>query len=157
MNSKHGLRHEIKGWLFDVYPSPEGMVVWIIAENDTRLKLIDAFHPSFYFNGPPNALRSVFKSLSYETTPIAIKPVERKEFFTGESVRVMEVILKDPTKVFSIVKKLIRFDRQVNFYNCDINPAQLYFYQRELFLWLFVLWSTMGGFYPFEHWTPDGS
>lgn len=159
MSSKRDLRHEIKGWLFDVYASSEGMVVWIITENATRIKLIDVFHPSFYFNGPPKAVRAVFQSLSRESTPMVIEQVERREFFTGESVRVMEVTLKDPTRVFSTVRNLIRKDHQVNFYNCDINPAQLYFYKRDLFPWPFARLFTMimGRFYLFEHWIPGGT
>src|SRR5712671_5882292 len=130
MNSKHSSRHEIKAWLFDAYPSPEGMVVWLITEEDERLKLVDIFHPSFYFDGPSGDMAKIFRLFSKEPTPITAKRVERIEFFRGKHIPVVQVTLKDPTQYAAIVKKLTRLDGRFNLYNCDIGLPQQYFYER---------------------------
>ena len=40
------------GWLFDVYPSGDGMAVWLIDEQVQSHALRDTFAPSFYVHGP---------------------------------------------------------------------------------------------------------
>ena len=133
MNSKPGSRHELRGWLFDAYPSPQGMVVWIITEEGRRLRLTDDFRPAFYFDGPPDEARTAFLFLSREKTSITVRPVERLELFRGESIPVMQVTFEDPTQFGRVVKKLIRMSGRLNLYNCDIGLPQLYFYERDLF------------------------
>ncbi|MGH7275304.1 MAG: DNA polymerase domain-containing protein [Nitrospiria bacterium] len=133
MKLKRGSRHERRGWLFDVYPSSEGMVLWVITEEGQRLKLIDSFHPSFYFDGPSNELRKVFLLLSREATSITAKQVERIEFFSGESIPVVQVTLQNPTRFSSVVKEVTHISGQLNLYNCDISLPQLYFYERNVF------------------------
>src|SRR3990170_1640300 len=133
MKLKRGSRHEQRGWLFDVYPSSEGMVLWVITEEGERLKLIDSFHPTFYFDGPSNELRKVFLLLSREATSITVKQVERIEFFSGESIPVVQVTLQDPTQFFGVVKQVTRLSERLKLYNCDISLPQLYFYERNVF------------------------
>ncbi len=132
MNFKRPI-NELKGWLFDVYPCPDGMVVWIITQEGERLKLVDPFHPSFYFDGPPQEFSKVFLLLSREKTHIAVKQVERIEFFSGKPMPVMQVIVQDPTQYQKIVNKVIRSSDQLSLYNCDISLPQLYFYERGVF------------------------
>jgi len=133
MDSKRNSGRAIDGWLFDAYPSSDGMVLWIITNEGRRLRRVDAFHPSFYFAGPPDALRAAAGRLSRETTPITVRRVERIEFFSGASIPVMQVTLQDPTAFGRLVKMLTRMNERLTFYNCDINLAQLYFYERNLF------------------------
>jgi len=47
----------ISGWIFDLYPSPHGMTLWLIGPNQTRHRLIDRFAPVFYVSGPDAVLR----------------------------------------------------------------------------------------------------
>jgi DNA polymerase-2 len=115
------------------------MVLWVITEEGERLKLIDSFHPTFYFDGPSNELRKVFLLLSREATSITVKQVERIEFFSGESVPVVQVTLQDPTQFSSVVKEVTRISGQLNLYNCDISLPQLYFYERNVFPLAFCL------------------
>ena len=43
MNSNHGSKHEIQGWLFDAYPSQDGMVVWVLQRDDLYAPGLQAF------------------------------------------------------------------------------------------------------------------
>jgi hypothetical protein len=38
----------LSGWILDLYPSPQGMTLWLIEANHKRPRLIDRFTPSFY-------------------------------------------------------------------------------------------------------------
>jgi len=133
MNSKPDSRRRLRGWLFDVYPAAEGMVLWIIAEDGRRLRLTDPFHPSFYFEGPSIESRNAVLHLSREKTPVTARHVERSEFFSGRAIPVVQVTVHDPTEYVGIVKRLVRIGDRLQFYNCDIDLSQLYFYERNLF------------------------
>ena len=43
----------VRGWLLDLYPAPEGMVLWTLDAGQKRRRLVDAsFAPAFYVGGP---------------------------------------------------------------------------------------------------------
>ena len=47
MKTVEGLRPR-KGWLFDLYPSAEGMTIWLVDEDGNKHCCRDRFVPSFY-------------------------------------------------------------------------------------------------------------
>ena len=49
----------LTGWIFDVYPTSGGMVVWIVDTEGKSHRLVDPFQPSFYVAGPVKALRKL--------------------------------------------------------------------------------------------------
>ena len=107
---QRGGADKIKGWILDAYPSSEGMVLWIITEDDQRIRLIDLFHPSFYFDGPKRGLRKVLAILSRETSPLLVKEVERTEFFSAEPTPVVQVTVQNPLRFSRVVQKIVRMD-----------------------------------------------
>jgi DNA polymerase II len=46
------------GWLFDVYPLQDVMVVWLYQDHGTLLRLEDPFRPTLYARGRPGDLRT---------------------------------------------------------------------------------------------------
>ncbi|HEX9757772.1 MAG TPA: DNA polymerase domain-containing protein [Nitrospiria bacterium] len=127
------MQKELKGWLLDAYPSSNGMTLWFITEEQQRVRLMDSFHPSFYFDGPTRELQNAFLLLSEEKTPLIAKQVERIEFFSGQPIPVVQVIVDQPSGFPHVVKRITRTLNALRFYNCDINLTQLYFYERDLF------------------------
>ena len=54
----------VKGWLFDVYPTDFGKVaVWIIDEHGKRVRLTDKFQPSIYVSGSQDDLERLVSRL----------------------------------------------------------------------------------------------
>jgi DNA polymerase II len=133
VNSKQDSGRERKGWLLDAYPSSEGMVLWIVTEEGDRVRLVDRFRPSFYFDGPSEARSTAFLLLSREGGPLTAKPVERVELLGGRSIPVVQVTMEDPTRFVRAVQTVARIDARLNLYNCDIRLPQLYFYERKIF------------------------
>jgi len=54
----------LTGWIFDLYPKPRGMTLWLTERNQKRHRLIDSFSPTFYVFGPPNGLRRLGQALA---------------------------------------------------------------------------------------------
>jgi hypothetical protein len=38
----------LQGWILDLYPSKEGMTLWLIDRNQAHYRLTDTFTPAFY-------------------------------------------------------------------------------------------------------------
>src|SRR5574341_1402344 len=53
----------LTGWIFDVYPTSGGMVVWIVDAEGKSHRLMDPFQPSFYAAGHVKALRQLAPAL----------------------------------------------------------------------------------------------
>ena len=86
------------GWLFDAYPSGQGMTVWLIDPDGRAHPLQDSFTPAFYVSGPSEGLRAVAEFLRG-------KPVNLRR--TGNRQKVqnqyrIEHMYKNPTAHLSI-------------------------------------------------------
>ena len=58
-----------KGWLFDIYPSRDGMVLWLKTE-EAAVRLVDPYRASFYLAGPEVALKRCAAHLNRQRLPI---------------------------------------------------------------------------------------
>ena len=63
------------GWLFDVYPNPTNLTVWLIGEDGRRQRFTQDFAPVLYAAGPPARLRQLWRYL--KTQPGGFVPPER--------------------------------------------------------------------------------
>ncbi|MBI3078328.1 MAG: hypothetical protein HYY85_15290 [Deltaproteobacteria bacterium] len=59
-------RTRVRGWLFDLYPDREGMVVWLLTEEHEARRLLAPFTPAFYVSGPDQALRRLLAFLAQQ-------------------------------------------------------------------------------------------
>ena len=133
MSSPHDLIDHTKGWILDVYPCNQGMVLWIITENGRRLRLIDSFFPRFYLNGPKHEIDRVLSIFHHNKSPIVTQPVNRLEFFSRLSIPVIQVTVFNPMRFSDVVKKITRLSDDLSFYNCDVSIPQQYFFEQDLF------------------------
>ena len=51
------------GWFFDVYPSGDGMCLWLLDTEGRMHALSDTFAPVFYVRGPRDGLRALCQHL----------------------------------------------------------------------------------------------
>ncbi len=42
---------KMQGWILDLYPSRNGMTLWLIDQNQKHYQLTDPFTPTFYASG----------------------------------------------------------------------------------------------------------
>lgn len=123
---------EIKGWLLDAYPVPQGMLLWILTEKGDRLFFPVPFRPRFYVGGTGRALERIRRRLEGLHFPLALAETERIELFSGVPHSVLEVTTFSPIDFFDVVRQASDLP-DVALYNCDIPLPQLYFYETGLF------------------------
>ena len=124
---------EFRGWLFDLYPLESSMILWIKGEDGSLRRFEDPFRPRFYARGNQDDLFSLFHSLEKEGRTAGYQWTQKREFWSGDEVEVMEIELGNPEHYAQISKILPRWEERVTFYNCDIPTAQAYLYEKRLF------------------------
>ncbi len=118
-------------YLFDVYPVPGGMAVWVLADDGTRRRLVHPWAPRLYYTGNDTALRQADAVLRTLRTSITTQPTVRRDLLRGE-IPVVEVSIADPMAFPRVVAHLARLDG-LTFYNCDVALPQMYLYEHRLF------------------------
>src|SRR5919197_1728511 len=136
----------ITGWLFDVYPLGNKMVIWIKQKNGSSsssgnsiVRLEDTnWNYSLYVSADDKSdLVSILKQ------PEIIEQVKEHEFVLkheritdNEKSNILKLKLRDPTKALTLAKKIERLDSnfgKLRLYNVDLSPSQLYFYEHDIF------------------------
>jgi DNA polymerase elongation subunit (family B) len=117
--------------LFDAYPVPGGMAVWLLADGGARLRLVHPWAPRLYYRGSHPALQQAASRLHREREVRAIRCATRRDLLRGE-IEVMEVTVAEPLAFPRVVARLAGIDG-LTFYNCDIALPQMYFYEHRLF------------------------
>ena len=127
----------VRGWILDVYPSAlGGFAVWIIAENEERLRLTDSFKPKIYVSGKEEGLERLASQFLYDGAVVSWDFVQRHAKATdSEESRILEVTLKDCRTSPSFTRRVLKSGRylQYNVFNCDLKHEQLYFYDHDIF------------------------
>ena len=147
---------ETQGWLFDLYPARQSMVLWWITEAGERLRLEDPFTPAFYAEGRPEDLQALMEDLrarpfdklapsGVEGLRAGFEPVKRWDLFRRERIEVLKIVLADLNQYPRLPDRLfLRYPRLL-FWNCGMHLAQLYCYERQLFPLAFCRIGHEGG------------
>jgi len=118
-------------FLFDVYPVPGGMAVWLLADDGTRLRLVHPWAPRLYYAGDRDAVRQAEAALRSLRIPISVKPAVRRDLLRGD-IPVVEAAVTDPMAFPRVTARLAPLDG-LTFYNCDVALPQMYLYEHHLF------------------------
>ncbi|HEV2877900.1 MAG TPA: hypothetical protein VGW09_11550, partial [Nitrososphaeraceae archaeon] len=127
----------VEGWIFDVYPLQDKMVIWI-KKKDGSIRLEDSSWSYCLYVAADD--KSELLSLLEEEQ--IMKAVEDYEFVLryerlSDTIksRVLKLSLKEATKALRLARKIESFGRFHRFrlYNVDLLPAQYYFYDKDLF------------------------
>ena len=127
-----------EGWLFDAYPEAEGMRVWIVERGGRRRSVLDPWRPVFRVGGTHAQLKTALRLLPGAQTSW----VHKKELFSGETLRVLEVrvpvLERDP-----LVKRLAGLELPL--YDADLHLVQAYHYDRGHFPLALCRFTLDGG------------
>lgn len=124
--------HAQKGWLFDLYPSRDGMVLWLKTEQGC-LRLVDPYWASFYLAGHDTALKACASSLLRQRLSITTEWTERPELLSNRFIPVLKISTPQLDRFSTLVQLAYRFNPALTFYNCDILLPQRYCYETGLF------------------------
>ena len=85
----------LEGWIFDAYPEPGGMRVWVLDRGGAHHAFLDPWKSRFYI-GADDGGRRASLLLSRTEHPVDCRLVERLELFSGEALPVLEVRVPPP-------------------------------------------------------------
>jgi DNA polymerase II len=118
---------EQTGWLLDVYADPEGgIVLWLLSDNNQRLRLRMDFPVTFYAAGDFSLLRKAWKYLRDKNAKL--ERVTRRDLFLGERV-CLGATIPNPAKLPGLFAELARQFPALDYYDADI-PLALRFIAR---------------------------
>ncbi|MGH9680270.1 MAG: hypothetical protein ACRD4Y_09985 [Candidatus Acidiferrales bacterium] len=121
------------GWIFDLYPSPHGMRLWLIEPNQTRHRLTDRFAPIFYVSGPDVVLQRLREAIARQPHALSCRPAERMDLWEQRARPVLEIEVTHPNEYSSWTRWVRQFDAALRLYNSDLMLASMYCWQRGIF------------------------
>ena len=124
---------KLQGWIFDLYPSRQGMKLWLIEPNQKRHLLIDRFAPSFYAAGSRESLRRLQAALATRGRGIACRLTERTDIWERDPIEVLEISVARPSDYSAWSRWVHRFDSRLRLYNSDLMLASMYCWERRIF------------------------
>src|SRR2546428_9087750 len=131
-SSETGARQLVEGWIFDVYPSHDGMIVWVIDDHGHPHRLRYQYAPTLYVAGGRSTLAAAQQALARLRIPVTLTPMVRRELMSGEQIPVIAVAVHNPL-AFPAAARLLARIPGLTLYNCDILTTRLFFYETGLF------------------------
>jgi DNA polymerase-2 len=115
---------EASGWLLDVYADTEdGIILWLLTDDDKRLRLHMDFAVTFYAAGDFSLLRQAWRFLREKE--VKLERTRRRDLFLGER-DVLAVITSKPMGLQKLFGELQRQFPSLDYYDADI-PLSLRF------------------------------
>jgi DNA polymerase-2 len=123
----------ITGWLFDLYPSAEGITVWIVDEEGRQHRCSTPFTPSFFMHIPESGAGTVAALTRSLPMRVTFEWARQREIYANQEWTVLRVRVHDTRDHLRVVKRLERHFPHYVFFNSDIPAQQLFLYETGLF------------------------
>jgi len=124
---------EANGWLLDVYPLHDRMVLWIRTAEGKLLRLEDRYAFPLYATGPKEVLKLLGEKAVEQGFAKGYCWAERKELGSGRNVEALALQIADYDRLPRFLRKIIFLGKKISFFNCDLPLSQYYLYLREIF------------------------
>jgi len=123
----------VSGWLFDVYPSEQGLTLWLIGRSGERIPCWCRFLPSFFLHLNASDAKRVPVLASRCPVRVSFTQTTRTEIYSGDALDVLYVHVHDTRRFQDAVRYFENFFPHFAFFNSDIPVEQLFFYETQLF------------------------
>jgi DNA polymerase elongation subunit (family B) len=120
------------GWLFDLYPLGDRMVLWFITVAGVRLRLEDDFPYCLYLGGDQGRLRSLVQALGRRGWLRRAYPGIGQDLWSGREIPVMALEVRAYGLLPRVRAWLGKLPGEVACYNCDLDIAAYYLYTRRV-------------------------
>ena len=118
------------GWLFDLYPLGDRMVLWFITASGQRLRLTADFPYCLYLGGPQARLQPLARALGQKGWLRRAYPSRGRDLWTGGEIPVLALEVKAYSFLPRVRAWLGTLPAEVAVYNCDLDLAAAYLYTR---------------------------
>lgn len=127
-------RVTITGCLFDLFARGREMVVWVLADDGRRIRLVDrSFVFTGYIDGPRGTLRACARTLERNGDARVLGWCEKRDFWSGDTQRVLAVQILDLASWHRALSRYHQRFPRLAWYNADLPPEQVYCYDRDTF------------------------
>jgi DNA polymerase-2 len=123
----------IPGWLFDVYPSEDGLTIWLISRNGERIRCRRKFLPSFFLQLSTSDSKRFPVLAARCPVHVSFTQTTRTEIYSGDSIDVLQVYVHDTMRFQDAVRYFEKFFPHFAFFDSDIPVEQLFLYETQLF------------------------
>jgi len=123
----------LTGWILDLYPTPQGMTLWLIDSDGNRRCLTEPFAPVFYVHAGASRLRKLEEAIARRAHGLTCRHTEREDIWERRTLEVLEIAVTQPTATRFWTRWVRRFDSHLRLYNSDLMPAALYCWERRVF------------------------
>lgn len=123
---------ETAGWLFDLYPLGDRVVLWFLTREGRALRLTDAFPYTIYLGGNPARVRQAVQALEARVRLARVYPNRGRELASGEEIPVVALEPRTYGHLPRLRAWLGKLQGQVEVYNADLDLAAYYLYRRGL-------------------------
>jgi DNA polymerase II len=108
---------EYTGWLFDLYAQKDGIVLWLVGEDNRPHSFNQPFPISFYAGGPFHRLRQLWKYL--RERPVRLQRTQRRDLHEGIK-DVLEVKVLSPLQFDELFEDVYENFPDLLYYDTDI-------------------------------------
>jgi DNA polymerase II len=108
---------EYTGWLFDLYAQKDGIVLWLVGEDNKPHSFSQLFPIRFYVSGPFHRLHQLWKFLREK--PVRLYSTQRRDLHEGVK-DVLEVNILNPSLFDGLFKEVNQLFPDLHYYDTDI-------------------------------------
>jgi len=96
----------LRGWILDLYPSPEGMVLWLVDETGQAHRLAEPFPMALYVGGASRALAALEHTLAARYPRLRLARARRFDIFLDREIEVLEATAPNPIAYRALFREL---------------------------------------------------
>jgi len=125
-----------RAWILDLYPAPEGMVLWLkagVEAGGRALRVVDDLPMSFFIAGESARLRAVWRGISGWGRGLSLGKARRFEIHRGREIDLLAVTAPGPLPYRAAVRDALAAWPDLAFYDADLDPAMVYCVERGVF------------------------
>ena len=123
----------LRGWLFDLYPSPRGLTFWLVDGEGRKRSCTYPYVPSFYMHVADEDAKRAAAIVSQFPFRVTLEWTTQREIYSNEAWSVLRVNIHDTLHFKQVVQRLERHFPHFVFFNSDILVPQLFLYSTGLF------------------------
>ncbi len=116
----------VRAWLFDLYPSPKGMTLWLIDKEGNKHCCWDDFHPSFFLSLNPSDTRRAEILAQRSPIPVTTQRTGRRELYSGDTLQVLQVNVHNTMQWRYVLLHFEKFLPHFAFLNSNFPAANPY-------------------------------
>jgi DNA polymerase elongation subunit (family B) len=120
------------GWLFDLYPLGDRIILWFLTPEGEALRLMDTFPYLVYVGGSRDQVRRAVQALEGRRWLKRAYPTRGRDLGSGEEIPVWALELNTYGHLPQLRARLGKREGVLEAYNCDLDVAAYYLYRKGI-------------------------